>query len=112
MQGQPLDTAFLFKDPPASVPEGLRMLTNSEVKADALRPLDAAISSISFMRLLLWLVAATIIGSMLYLQAMERTRDFAVSRRPAPPPLQSDSVWPCRRWCCHWDQLRWRRSLR
>jgi len=78
VQGQPLVTAFLLENPPASVPEGLRMLTNSEVKADALRPLDAAVASISFMRLLLWLVAATIIGSMLYLQAMERTRDFAV----------------------------------
>ncbi len=30
------------------------------------------------MRFLLWVVAATIIGSVLYLQAMERTRDFAV----------------------------------
>ena len=78
VQGQPMVTAFLFKEPPASVPEGLRTLTNSEVKTDALRPLDSAVSSISFMRLLLWLVAATIIGSVLYLQAMERTRDFAV----------------------------------
>jgi putative ABC transport system permease protein len=30
------------------------------------------------MRILLWIVAAGIIGSILYLQAMERTRDFAV----------------------------------
>jgi putative ABC transport system permease protein len=29
-------------------------------------------------RILLWLVAAGIIGSVLYLQAIERTRDFAV----------------------------------
>ena len=43
-----------------------------------LGPLDDAMSSISLVRFLLWLVAATIIGSVLYLQAMERTRDFAV----------------------------------
>lgn len=48
------------------------------MKSDALRPLKNAISSIGIVRLLLWLVAATIIGSVLYLQAMERTRDFAV----------------------------------
>ena len=35
-------------------------------------------SSIAFVRVLLWIVAATIVGSVLYLQAMERTRDFAV----------------------------------
>ena len=30
------------------------------------------------MRIMLWIVAACIIASVLYLQAMERTRDFAV----------------------------------
>ena len=53
-------------------------MSNGEVKTDVLRPLRDAMSSIAFVRLLLWIVAATIIGSVLYLQAMERTRDFAV----------------------------------
>jgi putative ABC transport system permease protein len=76
--GQPLATAFLFAGAPSSVPAGLRTMSNGDVKTDVLRPLRDAMSSIAFVRLLLWVVAATIIGSVLYLQAMERTRDFAV----------------------------------
>ncbi len=40
-------------------------------------------SSIGLVRILLWIVAATIIGSVLYIQAMERTRDFAVFKATA-----------------------------
>jgi putative ABC transport system permease protein len=76
--GQPLATAMLFPDVPPSLPPGLRLMTNADVKDDVLRPLQAARSSVSFVRLLLWLVAAIVVGSVLYLQAMERTRDFAV----------------------------------
>ena len=76
--GQRLATAFVYADRPASPPPGLRLMSNHDVKSDVLRPLDSAMSSIAFVRVLLWIVAATIIGSMLYLQAMERTRDFAV----------------------------------
>lgn len=78
VQGRPLATAFLFDESPASAPAGLKLMTNSDVKDDVLRPLEDAMKSISFVRFLLWVVAATIIGSVLYLQAMERTRDFAV----------------------------------
>ncbi len=76
--GQPLATTMLFDEVPAFLPAELRVMTNSEVKDDVLRPLTAARSSIGFVRLLLWLVAAIVIGSVLYLQALERTRDFAV----------------------------------
>lgn len=78
VQGQPLATAFLYADRPAEAPPGLKLMSNAEVRDDVLRPLADARSSISFVRFLLWIVAATIIGSVLYLQAMERTRDFAV----------------------------------
>jgi putative ABC transport system permease protein len=78
VQGQPLATAFLFGQVPTAAPAGLRLMTNKQVRTDVLRPLKNADSSIGFIRVLLWIVAATIIGSVLYLQAMERTRDFAV----------------------------------
>ena len=78
LQGQPFVNAFVYADPPAEVPAGLRLMTNDEVAEDVLRPLTDAKSSISLVKVLLWIVAATIIGSVLYLQAMERTRDFAV----------------------------------
>lgn len=76
--GQPLATAMLFDDVPGSVPAGMKVVTNGDVKADVLRPLQAARSSVTFVRLLLWLVAGIVVGSVLYLQALERTRDFAV----------------------------------
>jgi putative ABC transport system permease protein len=75
---QPLATAMLFRDAPATLPAGMRSLTNAEVKDDVLRPLQQARASVSFVRLLLWLVAGIVVGSVLYLQALERTRDFAV----------------------------------
>ena len=78
VQGEPLATAFLYADRPSQAPPGLRLMSNADVSDDLLRPLDDAMSSIAFVRLLLWIVAATIIGSVLYLQALERTRDFAV----------------------------------
>ena len=76
--GQPLATAMLFSDVPTFVPAELRVMSNKDVKDDVLRPLKAARSSISFVRLLLWIVAAIVVGSVLYLQALERARDFAV----------------------------------
>lgn len=76
--GQPLATVMLFPDVPQSLPDGLRLMTNANVKDDVLRPLKQARASVSFVRLLLWLVAGIVVGSVLYLQALERTRDFAV----------------------------------
>ena len=43
-----------------------------------MRPLERSISSVNLIRILLWLVAALIIGTMTYLSALERQRDFAV----------------------------------
>ena len=54
------------------------LLTVDEIGEDTLRPLDGAIASIDLVRALLWIVAAVIIGSVVYLSALERQRDFAV----------------------------------
>lgn len=78
VRGQPFATAFLFPERLDAPPPGLKLMTNAQVRDDALRPLEHALASIRFIQVLLWIVAATIIGSVLYLQAMERTRDFAV----------------------------------
>jgi putative ABC transport system permease protein len=74
---QPLATAIVANGDPEAV-GGMRVLTNAEVEDDLRRPLNNAVSTIDFLRILLWVVAAGIIGSVVYLQAMERTRDFAV----------------------------------
>lgn len=76
--GQELATAVLVRGTPTTVPPGLRVLTNAEVASDLRRPLAKATQTIGFLRVLLWVIAAGIIGSVLYLQALERTRDFAV----------------------------------
>ena len=78
LDGLPLSSAIILKGHLAEAPEGLKVMTNAEVLEDLRRPLDKATSTISFLRILLWIIAAGIIGSVLYLQALERTRDFAV----------------------------------
>ncbi len=78
MGGQPLATAIVVRGAPTVAPPGLRLLTNAAVKSDLRRPLQQATQTIDFLRVLLWIIAAGIIGSLLYLQALERTRDFAV----------------------------------
>lgn len=76
--GQPVVTSILLDAVPDTVPEGLTLLTPDQIAADATRPLDGAISSIELIRVLLWFVAAMIIGTMIYLSAIERRRDVAV----------------------------------
>ncbi len=53
------------------------MLGNREVASDLARPVLQAKQTISLIRLLLWAVAAGIIGAIVYLSVLERTRDFA-----------------------------------
>jgi putative ABC transport system permease protein len=59
---------------------GADMLTAAEVAEDALGPLENAISSVDLIRVLVWVVAGIIIGAVVYLSALERSRDFAVLR--------------------------------
>ena len=53
-------------------------MSNAEVRKDLGRPMKSASQTIVFISVLLWVVAAGIIGSILYLQAIERSGDFAV----------------------------------
>lgn len=56
----------------------LAVFDRSTAKDDLMRPLEGATGSIAFIEILLWIVAACIIGSVVFLSALERTRDFAV----------------------------------
>lgn len=60
------------------VPDGYRAFTRAEVEADLIRPLKSPIASIDFIKVLLWMVAALIVASVVYLTVLERTRDIAV----------------------------------
>ncbi len=59
-------------------PEATVMLTAEEVADDALGPLESAIASIDLIRGLLWAVAAIVVAAVIFLSALERSRDFAV----------------------------------
>jgi putative ABC transport system permease protein len=78
--GANLASAIIVQGRPASVPQGFAIDTNDDVRKELMLPLEQAIGTINMVRGLLWLVAALIIGSVMYLQALERTRDFAVMK--------------------------------
>jgi putative ABC transport system permease protein len=69
----------------AQLPPTVEVLSNHEVEVDMRRPLKGGISTIDFVSLLLWLLAAGIIGSIIYLTALERSRDFAVFKATGMP---------------------------
>jgi putative ABC transport system permease protein len=64
---------------------GLSVMTSDAVADDVLGPLENAIASVDLVRALLWLVAALIIGAIVYLSALERQRDFAVLKAVGAP---------------------------
>ncbi len=76
-RGQELVTAVIV-DVAVAAPAGTRLVTNAEARTDGLRPVVNAQKTISMVRSLLWLVAALIVGSVMYLGALERTKDVAV----------------------------------
>jgi putative ABC transport system permease protein len=75
--GRDLATAVLTRGRPTAVPSGLAVLGNGEVKEDLGRPVSQAQQTISLIRVLLWIVAAGIIGAVVYLSVLERVRDLA-----------------------------------
>jgi putative ABC transport system permease protein len=77
LDGRRLATAIVTRGRPAAVPPGFAMLGNDEVARDLERPVRQAKQTIAMIRLLLWVVAAGIVGAIVYLSVLERTRDFA-----------------------------------
>jgi putative ABC transport system permease protein len=78
--GQPLAMAFAVDQPVSSPPAGTKFIDLAAGKRDLRRPLGKMVESISVFRVLLWLVAAAIVGSVLYLSALERAREMAVHK--------------------------------
>jgi putative ABC transport system permease protein len=76
--GQPLISAIGLRGTPAQIPDGYRIVGRDAATNDLLRPLLNAIQAISYLAILLWAIAGLIVGSLIYLSALERTRDFAV----------------------------------
>jgi putative ABC transport system permease protein len=76
--GLPLVNTVAVKGEPQGAPEGMAFVTNERARADLARPLENASGSVDFVTILLWIVAAGIVGTIIYLSAIERLRDFAV----------------------------------
>jgi putative ABC transport system permease protein len=60
------------------LPPDLTVVSNQAAREDLLRALKQARASIYLTAVLSWIVAALIIGSVIYLSVIERLRDFAV----------------------------------
>lgn len=83
--GQPMITSIGIKGAPQELPEGYQTVDRTVGVSDLLRPLKVAVNSISIVALLLWIVAVLIVGSVVYLSALERLRDFAVYKAIGVP---------------------------
>jgi putative ABC transport system permease protein len=76
--GRPLIGAVLTSGTPASVPSGMSVHTNGQIEAASLNQMAPAVSSIDNSRVFMWVIAALLVAALVYVTALERTRDFAV----------------------------------
>lgn len=76
--GTPSATAIVVSGVPQVRRVGFSIVDAAQARADLKRPLANAITTIDLLRFFLWIVAAAIVGSVLYVSALERSRDFAV----------------------------------
>jgi putative ABC transport system permease protein len=76
--GRPLVNAVLTTGVPATLPPGLLRQSNSQIEQASVVQMAAAVSSIENLRSFMWLIAAVIVAALIYVTALERTRDFAV----------------------------------
>ena len=83
-KGQPLAMAIAVQGN-TQTPSGMKSLTNDEVVSDLNRPVEGGVQSIVVMAVLMWVIAAGIIGLIVYLSAIERIRDFAVFKATGAP---------------------------
>ncbi len=82
---QPLVTSIGVQGKPRQLPEGYQFVDRTAGVTDLMRPLKVAVSAITIVAVLLWIVAALIVGSVVYLSALERMRDFAVFKAIGVP---------------------------
>ena len=84
--GQPLVASIGIRGTPrCRCPPAIKAIDRDGAVADLLRPLKVAVNSITIVAILLWIVAALIVGSVIYLSALERLRDFAVFKAIGVP---------------------------
>ncbi|MGI9125051.1 MAG: ABC transporter permease [Mycobacterium sp.] len=83
--GQQLISSIGVVGVPERAPSGFKLVGRTGAIDDLLRALSGARQAMSLMAGLLWVVAGMIVGSMIYMSALERTRDFAVFKAVGVP---------------------------
>jgi putative ABC transport system permease protein len=83
--GQALVASIGVRGTPAQIPVGYTAVNRVGAIDDLLRPLKVAVNSITIVAVLLWVVAILVVGSVIYLSALERLRDFAVFKAIGVP---------------------------
>jgi putative ABC transport system permease protein len=83
--GLPLISSIAVKGKPQRVPDGFRTVDRAAGADDLLRPVKVASGSITIVAGLMSVVAVLIVGSVVYLSALERLRDFAVFKAIGVP---------------------------
>jgi putative ABC transport system permease protein len=76
--GRPLIGAVLTQGTPTQLPPGLEVRSNAQIEQATLNQLAPAVSSINNSRVFMWAIAAIIVAALVYVTALERSRDFAV----------------------------------
>jgi len=77
-EGAPIVSAVVVTGTPDTVPVGLVALTNEQIESASLDQMATAVASLDKSKLFMWVIAAVIVASLVYVTALERTRDFAV----------------------------------
>lgn len=76
--GKPLATTIAVEGEPETLPADLESVGRGYGAKDLKQPMQEAAKSMATFKIMLWVVAAAIIGSVTYLSALERVGDFAV----------------------------------
>lgn len=76
--GNDIAMGVITSDPDPNIPPQFQVMSSEQVSADTLKPLENAISSVTLVQALLWLITTIVIAAIVYITALERTRDFAV----------------------------------
>lgn len=76
--GLPLVSAVVTRGVPSSLPAGLDSMSNAAVEQATLAGMKTGVSSINNSRIFMWVIAAVIVAALVYVTALQRTRDFAV----------------------------------
>lgn len=80
LAGQPFATAIAVRGAPATAPADTAAYDERAVIGDLRRPLKSGTETIRIISVLLWIMAAGVVASMLYLAVTERSTDFATSK--------------------------------